>query len=407
MSTAPTHEARVSSPGTRAPFVAVLVLTCAYALPLFFPPTSTTVMPVAPEAPLLARLFPGVPPWWVILRLSCLGAAMVLAGVIVAPASAPVFEQHNANAPGDDSGRVARPLLWAALAVAMLGAIVSFGADELGPVAQLLYVASLGLPAAMLAAGTARGSRPERAATAGFNVTTAIVIGVWAISRLALSLHSSRTADLVDGWDGLQCLEQAAREGFNVVTGACYQGYTALPLVIQGAGILGRWLPLTLQSIQVVHVVWLAVCAVGVAALTSALVGATAAPVAAAVFLFAPLVLMTPLWTAGPFVFCVLLIALLALAVRVERTSSPAAVAALGAVAGIAARCPPLVPVLPLLAVRILWRWRGGSARMSPIVVVTAALAFWAAWGPSAHEFFRLGDAVRGYTGGRGSWAVM
>jgi hypothetical protein len=222
---------------------------------------------------------------------------------------------------------------WVALTVAAVSAVASAWAGELGRGGQLAYIALLVAPAVLLLAGTRRSARTARPAAAGSGAATAVVVVVivsWFVVRLLALWHSGRAADLVDGWDGLQCLERAARDDFNVVTGACYQGYTALPLVIQGAGILGRWLPLGLQSVQVVHLVWLAACAACIAVAGAAVAGAAAAPVAAAVFLFAPLTLMAPLWTAGTFVFPVLLALLLVLALRVERMDSPAAIAALG-----------------------------------------------------------------------------
>jgi hypothetical protein len=56
----------------RVGFVVALVLLSFYAAPLYFPPATATLAPPPLEAGLLTRLFPGVPEWWVAVRLVCL-----------------------------------------------------------------------------------------------------------------------------------------------------------------------------------------------------------------------------------------------------------------------------------------------------------------------------------------------
>ena len=76
----------------RISIAAVVLLSAAYALPLFVPPAA--VVPAAPPegASWATRVFPGVPAAWVIARLACLflAAAIVAGWTTASPWSRPV-----------------------------------------------------------------------------------------------------------------------------------------------------------------------------------------------------------------------------------------------------------------------------------------------------------------------------
>src|SRR5262245_57509355 len=75
-------EAVAERPAARARFwmAIAVVLFAAYAVPIFVPPAAAPAVPMAPDASLAERLFPGVPGWWVLARLLCLvaGAALIM-----------------------------------------------------------------------------------------------------------------------------------------------------------------------------------------------------------------------------------------------------------------------------------------------------------------------------------------
>jgi hypothetical protein len=157
-----------------------------------------------------------------------------------------------------------------------------------------------------------------------------------------------------------------------------------MPLV--QAGIL----PLTLAAAQAQQIVWLAVCAVGVAVLARRLVGPGAVLVAVAVFLCAPYTRFVAFFP-GPFLVGPLyatVTALLALAAC--RRRSNAALAALGAMSGVALTYPGVVPVAGLFVLVALWQvrrdwravWVGAAAGLASFVAVV---------GPAVPDVLQLG----------------
>ena len=76
-----------------------IALMAAYALSALAPPGPVPVSP-DPEASLLARLFPGVPGWWVAGRLACL-----LAGVLLLARAGPAPDAPKLPAPPAEPGR--------------------------------------------------------------------------------------------------------------------------------------------------------------------------------------------------------------------------------------------------------------------------------------------------------------
>jgi hypothetical protein len=233
-----------------------------------------------------------------------------------------------------------------------------------------------------------------------------LVLG-WLATRWPLGLKSSRVADMVDGWDGFFCLARAASVDFNLLTDTCYPGYTALPLIAQGAGILGTGiLPLSLESVQAAHLFGIAAAAIGLAWTTASLIDVRVAPVAAATFLFAPITMMGSMWTAGSSVFGVYTVALLVALRTFERSRSPAALVGLALVAGVALRCPPL-PIIVALATWRVFDTIRSDATVPRSALATAAATFLAAFLPGLSGVASLGDAVASYGGGAGSWVTM
>jgi hypothetical protein len=105
MSSTASYQPREDAPDARhrrRVLLVALVLASAYAIPLFFPPATSTVAPLPPDASLLMRLFPGVPGWWVLSRLICLAAAMALAAMVLVPAFGPFLRGSRRRSDGDE-----------------------------------------------------------------------------------------------------------------------------------------------------------------------------------------------------------------------------------------------------------------------------------------------------------------
>jgi len=355
------------------------LLVLAYALPLFWPPgPASTAVP--PDASLVQRLFPGVPPAWTVLRLAALAVAAVLL-------SAP-------RLPGPRSplARIATtplaglPMRVLALVLAVAGAAAAAWAERLPPTAQLAYLAGLFVPAAVLALGARRTDRGRLDAADA--VAVVVVVVAWVALRLAGDLGSPRVADAVDAWRDVVAAARFVVQGRNLLTDLIepeMPGVAAMPFVFQNvpAAQLGL-AEVGVRLLQLGQIAWMAVAAAGIALLARMLVGRGVAAVAAATFLFAP---YTRLTTLAPLPFLVgplYAVALALAALGVARRESEAAAALLGPLAGIAIGYPGVVPVVALfgaLTPWLLWRtgrrlWAGWAASLAGFVAaVVPALA--------------------------------
>jgi hypothetical protein len=356
---------------SRGRAISAAVLCLVYATPLFWPPGPAPA-DLVPDAGIVARLFPGVPPWWVVMRLVALAAmTAMLSGVRL-----PIGDALRPHGPAAASRL--RPL---ALAVALLHAGSAPWASRLGPAGQVAYLAMLGVPALLLAStreatGAPRGRRrPWRA------VPVATVIVVWIAARLATDLGSLRVADVVDGWRGFVDIVRFASRGKNLVTDLFdpeLPGVGAAMLVFHGLPLYRAGLaPATFQAVQVCQIVWLAVAAAGLGWLTRLVVGPRVAVVAVAALLFAPYTRFVAVFP-GPFLVGPLYGTAIALAaVLACRHRSEAAVAALGACAGIAVAYPGLLPTVAFFVAVTAWRLRGSRRSMG--FGIAAGLASFAA----------------------------
>lgn len=328
---------------------------------------------MAADAGLLARLFPGVPPAWIAVRLVALAGAILLLSTGAAPVVRhPFAARRRATSPAPVPAAIA-------LTIALLHAIASPWAGTLGPGGQSAYLALLLVPVAVLAL-------PRRVRTPRWRraVPIAALVGLWVVWCLATDLGSPRVATVVDGWRGWVDLVLFASRGMNLVTqpfdadlagvGAILMLFHGMPLVQAGM------LPLTLAAVQVQQIAWLALGAAGVAALARRLVGTGAALVAVAVFLFAPYTRFVAFFP-GPFLVGPLYATAAALlALWACRQRSNAALAGLGAVSGVALTYPGVVPVAGLFVLVTLWQvrrewralWVGAAAGLASFVAVVA-----------------------------------
>lgn len=351
-----------------------LALAVAYAAPLFAPPATPALgVPTPPDAWLLTRIFPGVPAWWVGLRLAALATAAVLLAWRPWPASA-------SERPATAVSPAAPMLGWIAVGLAALHLALAPFAGGLGPGGQLGYLALLAVPAAVLAWGEGFFRAPSAAAWRAA-LPTAVVIAVWVAGRLVTDLGSPRAADVIDGWRGFLDTARAVHDRQNVLT-ELYDpklpGVSGILFVLHGvpffqAGLATFGLP----AVQVFQIVSVAVTAALVARLAAVLIAPPVAAVAAAVFLFAPFTRFVTFFP-GPFVAGPLYAVLVALAaLLVVRRRSAAGLAALGAAGGLALGYPGVVPIAGVVGLWALWRVRGDLGSLVPGAV--AGLASFAA----------------------------
>lgn len=379
---------------------ASVVLLAAFALPLYWPPAGAPPVIPATDAGLLERLFPGLPAWWQLSRLACLLAGAVLLppaplrlgapAVVVAPAA---------------NGKAMRAALYVTLGLG----VASLFVDRFPRIVQLAYIATLFLPALVVArvvkapAGAAPLARRLNASTAA----VLIVVGAWLVLRLPLTFHSPRIADALDMSLAFDGLERAAEPAFNVISGGIQAGgITALHLLPQGAGILG-WggVPLSASAVQCIHLAWDAVAAVAVGLLAARLVAPAAGAVAAAGLLFSPYILATTYYLGAVFLGPLFSAVLLALCLRVHRQRAPAALLLMAPLAGIAATHPALAPIAVALLGLALWtiaRLRRGALTLAvPVLLFAVTLS------QSLPSTRALGTIANSFTLSRTSWSAM
>ena len=355
-----------------------------YAAPLFRPPPAA-LPHFDPDAGLLARLFPDVPPLWIVVRLVALAIAAVLAS---APA---VAADDGAPARAGPRARDRRALRIAAVVVAVLQAVAVPWAGALPPLGQAAYVVALALPALLFAAAVP-ATRPRP--TVGDWLPTAGIVVAWIAVATVRDVGSPRVADMVDGWRGwVDTLRFVQRNG-NMLTEPYVRELTAvgsyglflngIPFRQAGGGTLA------LPTVVLLQVLWLGVAAAGVAVAATRIAGPAAASVAAAVLLFAPFTRFIAVFPT-PFVLGPVVGAGLAVCALVAgRRRTDAAVAGVGALTGVAITFAPLIPTAALAVAWTGWSLRG-ARRVDRLAIVAALASFVAAVGPIVPKLLAAG----------------
>ncbi len=379
-----TPPTQASGATARARLAVAGLLLFAYAIPLFYPPTPVALGTLTPpDAWLLARIFPGVPVFWIAARLAALAVAAVLLSGTDVPALRRTLDGESA---APSHARVGTRRL-VALAGALLQACSAPWAFHLSPVGQTAYLLTLFVPAALL--GCPERLTPRwRPRLAWSAVLVAAVIVAWMVARLTTDLESPRVADVIDGWRGWLDVVTFVQQKKNLLTDLFdprLPGMGGVLLSLHGMPLFqSDILPLSFRWVQIFQIVAIAACAAGIGALTRMLLGRGVAAIAVAVFLFAPYTRFVTLFP-GPFLAGPIYATAVALcAVTCVRRRSEAPLAALGACAGIAIQFPGVMPVLAFLIawtawhLRDSWRglWLGGAAALASFAAaVVPALA--------------------------------
>lgn len=378
-----------------------LVLLAAYALPVFAPPAAVPLVPPPPDASLTARVFPGVPGWWVWGRLAALaGGALLAASALrrTPPDPLPV------SAAPVTTDRWSERGLWGVAIVAILQAVWALRAPQMAKPEQMAFIVSLLLPALLSIACR----RSERAATGPSGVGGAILVAVvWAVLWLPVAWRSPSIASLVDGSGVLGALVRSRAPDYNFLADTIRPGQSALYLLFQGGGFID-WFDVTptIAFVQVVHGLCVAACGVLVGWTAGRIVGPRTAAVATATLLAGPFVLVETLF-AGPLYIGQLLGAALPLCcLAIHQRRSAVATVAAGLVTGLMATFPSLMSLAwpGLLCAIVLAR----RAPRVPTPAIVAALASFAACiAPVTPSLRGLPDLFAFYNSGTVEWATM
>jgi hypothetical protein len=382
-----------------------LLLLAVYAVPLLMPPAGGPVAPLAPDASLLERLFPGVPTGWVLLRLLCLAAGMVVLLCLVrdSPFVGPVADAARTLALPDDTVSPRRMRM--AVCSAALQVTAGVAAAHFDRAVQLLYVAWLGVPPLLLTSWRRWRAKPWfrnwRAV-----LTVGGIVAVWLVLRVPAEWRSARAADATDTWIGVRFLADAADSRFNLLTGRFLPGSGSLHFLFQGAAVASvAGIEPSFALAQAAQFVWLAVSGMAVGLLTARLLGGGAAAVATAAFLFSPFTLMTLVAPLPFFFYPLVCVFLMVLFVKVHDERSLPALVALGGLAGIGAtlHSANLVSVLVLGAAV----WSALHApRMRTAGVVIAILLFAAGALTTLSDIESIRGILAHYSTGRAQWVA-
>ncbi len=380
--------------------VLAVLLVSAYALPAFRPPPGVFPAPLAPDASLTERLFPGVPGSWVVIRLLCLLAAALC---VVSQSGENLWRGPDGRQGAAKRPEVRRPFVWLALVLASLQCVAGLLVSRFGRTEQFTYVACFALAPLVLACSRKPLPTPRLPGWRSV-AAVAIVAGVWLAATLPGAWRSLRSADGVDAWIGLQQLQAAADSTFNLVTGRFRAGGGSVYLVLQGAGLLpSLGMQATFAVAQAAQFLWLGVSGIAVGLLVRRLVGTAAACVSAAAFFFSPFTQMMLLTPLALFFGPLMTIGLLSWLVRVRDDDSVSALVGLGALAGLGATQPTVALVaVGIFCAALWWAWQRAAI---PKTVVLIALLVFAAGGLTAvpsTETFR--SMLLSYTRGRAQW---
>lgn len=349
------------------------ILFVAYGAPLYWPPPATLPAWEA-EAGFIARLFPGVPGAWIVLRLLALvaGTALwiaLLRPVLPEPPIAPSWRfAHRC-------WRARAAVGWATLLVVATPWVHSFSLSL-----QLAFLAALFVPALLLRQPSAL--QPLRAqAPQVFRLIAPplIVVAVWATRFLWLDAGGVEAAIAVDQWRAFVAALRFVAEGKNFWTDRYdpeFPGLGGAVFLSQGVPLWALGLiPPSLESMQWAQMATTALAALVLAWLVGARFGGLAAALAVAGFLFSPYMHFATI-APSPFVFApAVTILLLACWNSFRATGSQAALAAAGPIGGLALTHPSLIPAAGFLGLLFLSRLRGkwSSCRVG-IICATAGL---------------------------------
>lgn len=396
-------------------WLGLLLLAC-HLVALLLPPGPTALAPVGPDASLLARLFPGTPAVWLLLRLCALGGgALLLASALPEPPRLAL------PAPGDPRAAPGA-LAFAAgvFAAAQLGGLVLV--PRLSPWGQLAWVLALAVPPLLIHADSRRAGagagararagralprgarRQTRLAAAG----TAGLVGAWIAIRVPLLLHAPRTAVPVDLWHAFDWFLDAVANRANVLVHSGQPGVANTFMLALGFPVFAEWgwVP-SLAWVQLVGALWIGGTALLLAWLAWRVATPSGAVIAPALFLASPFVLLLTTGPAPFGVFTTLAVALPVGLVAFHASGSLAALTALAVVAGLATSTAYLFPAVAVAGLLVAVRLTRRPPPRAWLYWTLPLLSFLAAAGPTLPGPQALGELTTRYVAPRAEWATL
>lgn len=387
------------------------LLAAAYSASLCFPPPAMAPVPPDPSAPLLVRVFPGVPVALISLRLAALAIAAVL--VALGPAAdfswLRAFHQTDTSDPPHTSG--AQLLRATALVSAIAYVVAATRAATFTRPQQLLYLALFPLPSLILAAAAATESlpAPRRGVRTHLWLLFALTLLVAAYEtwRLRLAWHSPLIASITDARPFLELLEQIRQPAHNLVVGAFRPGVSSLLVAVSGLWILEALaIPTSAHAVQIMQVIHVSVVGwmIGWIVLRQQL-GATALVVVAAI-LASPWMLSMPLFVTPQVPTCLVFLLILASLEAVHARRSEVGLACFGTVLGLTAHQPGLLPMLAL-ALTLLGLSRYSGRKLPGWGAAIGALMFLATGLPALPGLRQVLSGLRTYGSTGQMWVGM
>jgi hypothetical protein len=349
------------------------------------------------------RLFPGVPPAWTIARLAALAlGSLLVASGLDAGREGRAGEYKPLRSVTDFSFRVMSAAGLAALAALAMAT----AARRLPALAGFLVLALPFVPALILFVSDRSRAEPDGRERPVSNATWIVIAG-WFAWRVPAAVGSPRTASVVDAWPVFEWLSAASASGANPLAARTAPGVSDGFMFLLGGPILPTDPPSLLVTIQIVHCLWIVLAAWAVARLAAMWIRDEIAPVAAAAFLFSPMVLFMP-YSPSPFGIFTAIGTCAALALSsLVRNGTAAAGLALAALAGTAAMSAHMwLPVAVIAGGGLWYLWRQRERVRPPDLALAVACSAAAALphlpGPSA-----VRAMIGQYVEARGHWALL
>lgn len=374
-----------------------LFCVAVYALPLWAPPPAQPIFPPLPDATLLDRLFPGVPAWWIILRLACLGLG---AALLAWRSGAADLDLRPLSTPVPPPRRLA---LRAAFVLAACLAAAACLAHSFSRPLQLAFALALPLPPLVTLAGqrVPVWRRPGNTAK-----SVLAIVALWGVLIVPSTWRSPWIANIADNLGPLNMVVTANDPSFNFLVDTIRPAQTGLFLLLEGGGWLGLLgLEPSLAIVAALNLAWLALTALILGALAARVIAPAAAPIATAFFLFSPSAQMMALLLGPLFVGPLLGGSLLLLLDHARRRSSAPSFLGAASITGFMATFPSMTPAAALAGlglIAVAWR-----RRLPPLVVATAALAASAVVLPGLPSMVALREIVDFYAVTSGQWSTL
>ncbi len=364
-------------------------------------PASAPPLPPAADAALAARLFPGVPASWILLRLVVTVAA-IAATARLAFAAAWNWPERPHPAAAEAAPSFVVPV---ALGLALGHAALWPWVRQAPLLLQGTWTLASVLPVLPLAFGAQR--RGERDLVPGLQRFAWLApVALWFVWRVLLAPDRLRLADTVDTWLGLERARTVAEGAVGLFGDAFLAGAPNTYMVLEGVPFFSLFgaVP-TATSMTVVHGLWWAMAAALLGDVVGRRSGGILGCLAAAALLFSPFALHTNVSMLPIFLGPLATASFVWLIDRRLRDGSLWPLALAGPLVGLSLGVPALVPIAGIATLTFLWDLRARERRLRALAIFLLPLLS-LAW-PAVPNAATVGRMVADYTTGSGVWVIL